>query len=150
METNTGGNSNAIYWQLNPISPFADGIRPKNYSPWRIYPRPRRDTDRGKGTHLEESPDSLVPMNLSLIAESDFDRLNNNGAYFPRLKRKVWGIFIVCLCVYFFFFVFLFVYGRSDFLEKLVFLLDLFSISERSVFKKATISLFIFLKKNLN
>lgn len=56
----------------------------------------------------------------------------------------------MCLCVYFFFFVFLFVYGRSDFLEKLVFLLDLFSISERSVFKKATISLFIFLKKNLN
>lgn len=87
---------------------------------------------------------------FNLIAESDFDRLNNNGAYFPRLKRKVWGIFIVCLCVYFFFFVFLFVYGRSDFLEKLVFLLDLFSISERSVFKKATISLFIFLKKNLN
>lgn len=150
METNTGGNSNAIYWQLNPISPFADGIRPKNYSPWRIYPRPRRDTDRGKGTHLEESPDSLVPMNLSLIAESDFDRLNNNGAYFSRLKRKFWGIFIVCLCVYFFFFCFSFCLWKEWFFGKVGFFARFIQRRERSIFKKATISLFIFLKKNFN
>lgn len=61
METNTGGNSNAIYWQLNPISRTASVPVP------RIIHRDgfilgREDTEK---EGIEESLDSLSTMNLT-------------------------------------------------------------------------------------
>lgn len=45
------------------------------------YGQRKGDTSRG-------IPGFFGTNEFNLIAESDFNRLNNNGAYFSRLKRK--------------------------------------------------------------
>lgn len=68
----------------------------------------------GKGTHLEESLGFFDTNEFNLIAENDFDRLNNKTAHTFFVRREKFDRFLFIHVLPFFFFL----YERKFFLEK--------------------------------